>query len=402
MINLLYHSHTVVPAHLEELVRLGVLDADEQVLVALDGVVQDGNGRRLSGPTLHDYCLLTSLRVLLWARDYGRHLCYAFPLTELALVEGLGTDPLHAQLQLTFLGADGEEQRFTLALLPQRDLEAAVTLLHLAGEAAQEYAAQGMHAHQAGPEIAAALAAQIYGTVEGALPGDQPYRWPGATRGVAEGAEPAFQQEQAGLPPEQIYAAGRLVRSAWDTLRRTVREADLPFDLNGGSLRDLTETVRAINDLVTTVSSNPTAREMAMAFLNRRGGQTGDGRRETGDGRPGPEPGTTSAVASHAGESGDAQYLSSLLTQPGTAAPPATPAAPVYREIPLRRRSEADRAAAAVAPIAPAPQPATPPAPVRGEPNEIPLRRRMPINPLSGNSRPPLVMSGSGDANKQE
>ncbi len=270
MIDLLYHSHTIVPVHLEELIGLGILERDEQVLMALDGVLLDDGGKRLSGPTLHDYCLLTSLRVLLWARDYGRHLCYAFPISELYLVDGIGIDPLHAQLHLAFAAPGEEEQHFTFTLLPLTDLQPAVSLLQFASEAMQELIAQGIDPREAGYEMAALLGAHIYGPVEGAPPSNIPYRWDDAGS-ASNQANSVYQRDPSSLPPEQIYSASRLVRSAWDTMRRTLREAQLPsLDFNGSNLRDLTDAVRAINELVSTVSTNPAARDMAMAFLNRR------------------------------------------------------------------------------------------------------------------------------------
>lgn len=210
MISLLYHSHTVVPAHLAELEALGLVEPDEQILVALDGVLLDGAGQRLSGPTLHDYCLLSSLRVIFWVRDYGRHLCYAFPLAELTTIEGVGVDPLHAQIQLAFTAPAEEEQQFTLALLPLANLQAALQLLRAASEAARALAAHGVSAREAGPEIMSVLGEQIYGHVDGLRPNESPYRWPGATvaqTNVVPG--PAFAQDPANLPPGQIYAAGR-------------------------------------------------------------------------------------------------------------------------------------------------------------------------------------------------
>ncbi len=359
MIDLLYLSHTVVPAHLEELVGLGLVERDEQVLVALDGVLLNGTGQRISGPTLHDYCLLTSLRVVLWARDYGRHLCYAFPLTELCQVEGVGIDPLHAQLHLAFAAPDEEEaQHFTLTLLPMKDLQAAVTVLRLAADAAREFTLQGVDLRAAGPDIAALIAEQIFGSADDAHPVKTPYRWPGG-EGSAPQPHPAFQHDPTTTPPEQIYAAGRLVRSAWDTLRRTIREAELPFDLNSTNLRDLAETVRAVNDLITTVTANPDARDMAMAFLNRRNGVST---------QPGPA-------------SGGEPPLAADPPAP-TPPPPAT-----YREIPLRRRADPPQAAA--------------PEPVRFERSEIPVRRRGQTSgrPTIGTYRSqPSPMSGSGDA----
>ncbi|NNJ13022.1 hypothetical protein EKD04_022100 [Chloroflexales bacterium ZM16-3] len=370
MINLLYHSHTVVPAHLEELETLRLLERDEQVLVALDGVLLNAAGHRLSGPTLHDYCLVTTLRVLLWARDYSGHTCYAFPLTELELVQGAGLDPLHAQISLTFTASedDEEEQSFTLTLLPVANLQAALKLIRSAAETARELAATGVDAREAGPEILSVLGEQIYGHVDGLRPGEKPYRWPGAPAQPLTPV-PGFYQDVVSLPPEKIYSASRLARSAWDTLRRSLREAELPFDLNGSSLRDLTEAVRAINDLVHTVATNPSAQQMAMAFLNNRQG-------------------SRSAPAAPEG--------------PAAAAPPppqpaAADAAGVYHEIPLRRR-ENQASASPKPPTAPPMAAAAPPT----EPpdrREIPLRRR---GPASSGPRPfsrtPIPISGSGDA----
>jgi hypothetical protein len=379
MINLLYYSHTVVLAHLEELETLGLLERDEQVLVALDGVLLDASGQRLSGPTLHDYCLLTTLRVLLWARDYNGHICYAFPIAELTSVQGMGLDPLHAQISLSFVAPEEDEQRFTLTLLPLANLQAAQTLLRSAASSAQDLAAAGVDAREAGPEILSVLGEQIYGHVDGLRPGERPYRWPGApAQSLTPG--PGFNQDAANLPPEKIYAAGRLARSAWDTLRRSLREAELPFDLSSSSLRDLTDTVRAVNDLVRTVSSNPSAQQMAMAFLNRQGGRNG-----------------TAAAASESMAPAEQAY------EPASPAAP-DPQASVYHEIPLRRReSPADPG-----PKAPAGPTATPAAPVPPAPpvstippdrREIPLRRRGPASTAPRPfSRTPIPISGSGDA----
>lgn len=357
MINLLYHSHTAVPGHLEELLRLGVLERGEQVLVAFDGVLQDQHGQRLSGPTLHDYCLLTSLRVLLWARDYGQHKCFAFPLSELSLVEGAGIDPLHAYVRLGFSAPGQDDQGFILTLLPQCDLPAALALLQLTGDAARDLADQGYDAYNIGQEVATLIAEQIYGSVDGHALDGRPYRWPTGseeTPGPTVPGDPLFHLDPANLPPEQIYTAGRLARSAWDTVRRSLRDTERPFD--SGNLRDLADTVRALNDLVNTVVGNPAARELAMNFLNnQRGGQA--------------------ATASDA--AAPDQPVAEADWRAGKAAAEATKA-PSYREIPLRRRSQAAR-------NNPPPAAAPSTAPVTDR-YEIPLRRR-------------VAASGSGDAN---
>lgn len=284
MIDLLYLSHTVVPSHLAELEGLGVLESDEQVLVALDGVLLDSHGRRISGPTLHDYCLLTTMRVLLWARNYGRHLFYAFPLTELCLVEGVGLDPLHAHLQLVFAVPGEEEQRFTFTLLPLVDLPVAVTLLRIAADTAQSLATQGVEPADAAAEVYGAVSEQVYGASPSSGASERSPRWSGADSAYQSGS-PSLQQDPSGLPPGKLYSVSRVGRAAWDTVNRALREAempfaDMPFNLNsisGGDLRNVADTLRAVNDLLNTVANNPGAREVALAFLQRRAGGSGGG-----------------------------------------------------------------------------------------------------------------------------
>ncbi len=360
MIDLLYLSHTAVPSHLEELEGLDLLGPEEQVLVALDGVLLDQKGRRISGPTLHDYCLLTSMRVLLWARDYGRHLCYAFPLTELCHVEGVGLDPLHAHLHLAFAEAGEEEQRFTLTLLPLADLPAAVTLMRLAADTAQLMASQGIEPSEASAEIIALLSAQIFGSVdEEATHTGAPYRWPGAenTPGQADESASAaapgassFPNDWAGLPPGQIYNVSRVGRAAWDTLNRTLREAELPFATNGNDIRSVAEAIRALNDLLTTVAGNPGAREVVLAFLRRRGGGGG------GDADSFTAQADSSAAASPDGSDEHSSESSSSQAAPSDSGN--------YHEIPLRRREQSVHTA-----LQPTPLPSD-----RGD--TIPLRRR--------------------------
>ncbi len=355
MIDLLYLSHTAVPSHLEELEGLDLLGPEEQVLVALDGVLLDQKGRRISGPTLHDYCLLTSMRVLLWARDYGRHLCYAFPLTELCHVEGVGLDPLHAHLHLAFAEAGEEEQRFTLTLLPLADLPAAVTLLRLAADTAQLMAAQGVEPLEASAEIIALLSEQIFGSVdEEASQSGAPYRWPGAenkqnqtddsTTGAAPGSS-SFQTDWAGLPPGQIYNVSRVGRAAWDTINRTLRETELPFATNGNDIRSVAEAIRALNDLLTTVAGNPGAREVVLAFLRRRGAGESDSVAAQADPSDPTNPETS--------DEGSSSPAPSQATSSDSGK---------YHEIPLRRREQSVHTALESAPSD------------RGE--TIPLRRR--------------------------
>jgi hypothetical protein len=373
MINLLYHSHTIIPAHLEEITRLDVLDPDEQVLVAVDGVLLDHQGQRLSGPTLHDYCLITDLRVVLWARDYGRHLCYAFPLAELTLIDGRGIDPIHGEVKLGFSAPEAEEQLFTLTLIPQAYVPALMILLRTAAETARSALAAGLDARQAAPEVMTALGAAIYGSEDALRPDETPYRWPGGAPRTPAMPNAPFVVDPAMLPPNQIFTAGRLARSAWDTLRRTLREADLPFDLSPASIRELTEAIRAVNELVQTVTSNPAAQQMAMAFLNRQAAA----RQTSGAANP-----------------------PSSVEMPMPDPPPATGSR--YHEIPLRRRNMSSRETSA--PDRSSVPPVSPSKPVQVSPTDLPDRREIPLRRRSTPVRraPLVALSGSGDADTDQ
>jgi len=321
MVDLLYLSHTAVPSHLTELDGLGLLEPGEQVLAAFDGVLLDGEGRRIGGPTLHDYCLLTNMRVLLWARDYGRHLCYAFPLADLCLVEGTGLDPMHAHLHMAFAGPEeDEEQHFALILLPLMDLSAGIALLQLAAQTAIELTEQGLEPQEAASEITTVLGMHIFGTENGRRPQGKFNR--GVDAEARRGDEPPFQGDQMGVPVE-IYSAGRLGRAAWDTFRRTLRETELPLNLNGGDLRDLADTLRAMNELLSTLAGNPGAREVAMAFLSRRSSES----------KPSPHPSPSQERAHQNVRKPDSSWHE-----------PAQSVQSDYHEIPLRQ-NKSDRAA---------------------------------------------------------
>ncbi|NJP06003.1 MAG: hypothetical protein HC837_10450 [Chloroflexaceae bacterium] len=362
MLDLFYLSYTAVPSHLTELDSLGMLEQDEQILVALDGVLLDGHGKRIGGPTLHDYCLLTNLRVILWARDYGRHLCYAFPLTELCLVEGTGLDPFHAQMHLAFAAPNEEEQRFTLILLPLPDLAAGVTLFRMAAEASQEFASQGWNAREAGPEIATLLGMHIFGTEDGQPDAQSAYHKIPGDSARSQAFLPSLGQEITGLPSE-LYSAGRVGRAAWDAVRRTLREADLPLNLTGGDLRDITEAIRAINDLLSTIGSNPGAREMVMSLLSRRVSDV--------------VPEAAMPWSGLASGNGRVQQASVSVSAENQAAQHQPADEVDYHEIPLRRKRQTDAG--------------NPPADVSATDQGVPIRRREKPNQTrtAANASPP-------------
>jgi hypothetical protein len=230
---------------------------------------------------------------------------------------------MHAHLHIAFAGPEeDEEQNFALILMPLMDLSAAITLLQLAAQTAVELGEQGMEPHEAASEITTVLGMHIFGTEDGRRPQGKFNR--GGEAESRRGDEPAFQGDQVGVPVE-IYSAGRLGRAAWDTFRRTLRETELPLNLNGGDLRDLADTLRAMNELLSTLAGNPGAREMAMAFLSRRGA-------ESKSSSPPPQ------SSSHAQTQAPSHQHNNNTRKPGGDwQEPAQSTQSDYHEIPLRR-----------------------------------------------------------------
>jgi hypothetical protein len=161
--------------------------------------------------------------------------------------------------------------------------------------------------------------------------------------------------------------------------------------------------VRAINDLVHTVATNPSAQQMAMAFINRNAAQPG------AQGAPPPAAHST-GMPSNSERAAPSQRAAA----PAPTDEPATygVAPPVYHEIPVRRRGALPPGAGSqlsvVQPrvVAPAPE-VTPQAPQAEVPDrrEIPLRRRNHTAVASksfSHGHLPTAVSGSGDAEVDE
>ncbi|MEI7554102.1 hypothetical protein [Candidatus Chlorohelix sp.] len=100
-------------------------------------------------------------------------------------------------------------------------------------------------------------------------------------RGAGDAGQGDYQSQtpQGDIPPESIYMMGRVARTAWDGLSKMRQEAEsraapaLQSLRNSGfNLKEMTEFLTAANGLMETVSKNPAARELAMAFINKSTG----------------------------------------------------------------------------------------------------------------------------------
>jgi hypothetical protein len=100
-------------------------------------------------------------------------------------------------------------------------------------------------------------------------------------RGAGDAGQGDYQPQipKGEIPPESIYMMGRVARTAWDGLSKMRQEAEsraapaLQSLRNSGfNLKEMTEFITAANGLMETVSKNPAARELAMAFINKSTG----------------------------------------------------------------------------------------------------------------------------------
>ncbi len=134
------------------------------------------------------------------------------------------------------------------------------------------------------------------------LNGDKAMRQPPMTKAARQrrgfeptaANEPAKSRIQESVSTDSIYMITRAGRAAWDGLEKLRREAESKINLqalreNGMNLNEMTDFVKAINDLLDTIGRNPAARDLAMTFLARNGGNL-----NLGGLKPKPKKGTPS------------------------------------------------------------------------------------------------------------
>jgi len=116
------------------------------------------------------------------------------------------------------------------------------------------------------------------------LNGDRSMRQPPMTKAARQrrGLEPTEAKApksrlQESVNADSIYTITRVGRAAWDGLEKLRREAESKVSLqalreNGMSLNEMTDFVKAINELLDTIGRNPAARDLAMTFLAKNSG----------------------------------------------------------------------------------------------------------------------------------
>jgi hypothetical protein len=385
--------------HLQEAYHQQIITPNDMLLAFFDGILFDGDGKRVGGMALSDYLLITDTALILWARDQYKDYVDRFPLSH-AFVTSYGPkDGLHAVLRLNLLmpetnlngnlnkaekvnvifdmvplpdieimagmlnklsavlrdmkkvGAEAEAQKLAIRSIYQKefvaqlkaklpatprppspvadfnkgmnptahapvreefsdeDLNGFVTPLdrldrsgNLKRSAAMvsEFAPSNgtpsndtvLHAPDGNPFNYVSDRNIPNGSVnQGAhysgnnvpiadLPG---MRRPGGIRKrralEMDQLEMQASQKPEPLPPDAVYMITRFGRTAWDGLSKLRQEAESrarpqiqSLKDNGLNLKEITEFLSAANTLLETVGRNPAARDLALAFLNKSGG----------------------------------------------------------------------------------------------------------------------------------
>ncbi len=101
-----------------------------------------------------------------------------------------------------------------------------------------------------------------------------------AEANTGDAASNAVARMRQDLNPDSLYNVSRAGRVVWDGVEKLKREGEARFDAkgrpmlqslkdNGMNVKDVTEFLTAVNNLLDTVNRSPAAREIAMTFINR-------------------------------------------------------------------------------------------------------------------------------------
>ncbi|MGQ9897506.1 MAG: hypothetical protein ACUVR8_08150 [Acidobacteriota bacterium] len=125
-----YIGKNVERKHIEEFFRYH-REPDEVVIALFDGIIFDGDGKRVGGLTLHDYVILTDRHFVLWARGLQSDVLDRLDYRGVRL-ETKPVDTLHGELALEFMPpAVPKPLTARVDLLPIMDLPALGELFDL-------------------------------------------------------------------------------------------------------------------------------------------------------------------------------------------------------------------------------------------------------------------------------
>ncbi|MFQ3590226.1 MAG: hypothetical protein SNJ67_07935 [Chloracidobacterium sp.] len=299
-----YIGKNVERKHVEEFFRYH-REPDEVVIALFDGIVFDGDGKRVGGLTLHDYVILTDQHFILWARGLQSDVLDRLDYRGVRL-SAKAADTLHGELALEFTPpAVPKALTARVDLLPIMDLPALGELFELtkalatwnAGQSDKPKAAQplGASATAAGPvtlpdEIVARIERIRAIVQEAHAKRGTPFKAPTP----APTAHPVPPQEAATKEPslDSPFGTGRPVSNTSYAVYRVAQAAKdaigtFPTDLGKSigldetlsklvdripkveDIGQITALIEALNKLLITVSENPAARAFLLQAIDR-------------------------------------------------------------------------------------------------------------------------------------
>lgn len=298
-----YIGKNVERKHIEEFFRYH-REPDEVVIALFDGIIFDGDGKRVGGLTLHDYVILTDRHFVLWARGLQSDVLDRLDYRGVNL-NAKPADTLHGELALEFTPpAVPKPLTARVDLLPIMDLPALEELFALT---------KSLVIQRLEPSTSASAAAdrsvpsQASSTETTATPLDQIERIRAivqeahAKRGTvfkapppAPVARPTPADEVSARTPslESPFGTGRPVSNASYAVYRVAQVAKdavgtLPTELGKTigldetlsklvdripkveDIGQITALIEALNKLLITVSENPAARAFLLQAIDR-------------------------------------------------------------------------------------------------------------------------------------
>ncbi|MCS7078532.1 MAG: hypothetical protein NZ585_00575 [Chloracidobacterium sp.] len=292
-----YIGKNVERKHVEEFFRYH-REPDEVVIAVFDGIIFDGDGKRVGGLTLHDYVILTDRHFILWARGLQSDVLDRLDYRGVRL-DAKQADTLHGELALEFTPpAVSKPLTARVDLLPIMDLPAldelfsltkAVVVWDAERSAGQAAASDAALTDGVVPSDVSAKVERIRTIVQESL----------AKRGVAFKApatvgRPPAPREPASREPslESPFGTGRPVSNASYAVYRVAQAAkdavsSLPTDIGKTlgldetlsklvdripkveDISQITALIEALNKLLITVSENPAARAFLLQAIDR-------------------------------------------------------------------------------------------------------------------------------------
>jgi hypothetical protein len=298
-----YIGKNVERKHIEEFFRYH-REPDEVVIALFDGIIFDGDGKRVGGLTLHDYVILTDRHFVLWARGLQSDVLDRLDYRGVNL-SAKPADTLHGELALEFTPpAVPKPLTARVDLLPIMDLPALGELFQLTKAVVTQSA--GQPGGKAPTETSKDQSASSQGDTPDSLSGQieriraivqESHAKRGATFRVPPPAPVART-----VPPDETsakapsldspFGTGRPVSSASYAVYRVAQAAKdavgtLPTEVGKTigldetlsklvdripkveDIGQITALIEALNKLLVTVSENPAARAFLLQAIDR-------------------------------------------------------------------------------------------------------------------------------------